>query len=258
MNSKKTIVFIPGGPGLSARTFDLFLTPHLKEHFNLRFYHPMGTGGNPPSKVSSYKTLLDGLTEFVKNIETDVILFGHSFGGILATDLACSKKFLKIKGLAVLGTPFSKDAFNTINATYEEKMDDQAREAVNLFSRSPSNENYKELLVGCKNIYFDNPSEKALNAIREDSCSVNIFINVREEGEKKEYLLEQAKNISYPTVFMAGERDALFTLESCEREANKGNFKLVTIPQAGHFAYIDNPEGVADALKTIFLKKEIV
>ena len=257
MNNKKTIVFIPGGPGLSAQTFDLFLTPHLEKDFDLQFYHPMGTADNSSKETPSYQALLNELTTFVKNIDTDIILFGHSFGGLLATDLICSKKFQKVKGLVVLATPFSQTAFKVINTSYAKNMNDEGRYAIKQFSKYPTNENLKKSMIGCKNIYFNQPSDEILNAMQQDSCNIDIFINARGEAEKKEYLLEQIKSISCKTIFMAGEKDRLFPLESCEEEANKGNFQLAIIPQAGHFAYIDNPEGVADALKTNFLKEKL-
>ena len=218
--SRKTIVFIPGGPGLSAKTFDVFLAPHLENHFNLAFYNPLGTGNNLSDETPTYQAILEDLSGFVEEIKSDIILFGHSFGGIWATDLASSEKNPRIKGLVVLSTPFSKYAYNAINATFSANLENQGKKAMEKFLKESTNQNFKNYLTGCKKIYFNKTPPEGLKAIEQDPCNVDIFIHARIEGERKAHLLDKPINLQ-EDFHGRGEKRIFFPLNDCKKEARK-------------------------------------
>jgi len=96
---KPVICFLPGGPGLSSQT--LRSMELLKRSFDLAFIDPPGTGSSPGTPAANFNEVVDSLNVAIKNLNREIILVGHSYGGIYAGALALRADFPLI-GLRLL------------------------------------------------------------------------------------------------------------------------------------------------------------
>ena len=74
------LVLIPGGPGFEPAS--LRPLEALKAGFDLCFLDPAGTGKSTP-RVDDYEHLIQDIENCIHALGRDVVLVGHSFGGIV-------------------------------------------------------------------------------------------------------------------------------------------------------------------------------
>ena len=259
MKKKKKIVFIPGGPGLGAGSFKkLFL--YLEGDFEPHLYYPMGTGGRElETKEPFYSLLLEDLDQYVRQIGSEVILCGHSFGGLLASDLIYSKGYKSIVGLIVIGAPLSERAFKSMGESYELRKGAELKEAEEAFLKEPNNETLKKYLLEYKEFFFASQNVKAgQRMLLEDTHCAELCIHGREKLDKIGNLLQEIAKVPLKKIFIAGEEEWMLTLDVAKKEAQEGNFEFEPVKGAGHFVHFEDPSATAALLKKHFINlKEV-
>jgi pimeloyl-ACP methyl ester carboxylesterase len=239
-NSKINLVFIPGGPGLSSISFEKLMP--LKEKCSLHFFDPMGTTSE--LKVTpTYSNLLNELKESIKHLD-NIVLCGHSFGGIQAIDLA-SQNPENIKGLIAISSPVSKNAFSIIEKNFESEASIEKNEISNRLANNPTNEIYKEWFYIFRDFYF-NPkkSNEHISIVTEDSVCVRNYSEAITESSQKSETLLNLKKVSIPKLFITGSLDMIMPPLSAKYEATVGGFNLEIIKNAGHFVHYECPKEV--------------
>ncbi len=239
------LVFLAGGPGLSSYSFHK-LKP-LSKIARLHFFDPMGTK-SPLEVEPNYKNLLNEIKDYICDLE-NVILCGHSFGGIQAVDLA-EQSQNNIKGLVCLATPISKDAFKVLNDNFLKFKSIEGDALTNKLASFPSNDVYKDWYIHFKDFYF-NPSHSSLmiDAIKNDTLSVNNYSHAISEASLKENKLIKLKNKNIPKLLLFGEVDNVLPKESAQNQANLGGFELEMIKDAGHFIHYENPQQTIELIE---------
>ncbi|HLE12958.1 MAG: hypothetical protein A2504_12990 [Bdellovibrionales bacterium RIFOXYD12_FULL_39_22] len=248
------LVFIPGGPGLGPNSFDL-----LSEKIvgvNVFYFYPTGTileesGGRTPS-VLSYDVQLADLVNEIKKIKAP-ILCGHSFGGIIATDLAVKSPEL-ISGLICIASPFSKNSFDEVSKNFMAIQNEESETINNLFEKNPTNDLYKKWFAHYAELYFSHKNIKnGKKLLLNDSSCVKAYLDATEEASQKESLLAEIKSSSVRRIFIAGEEDRLLPPNVLEKDAASGDYKFISIEYAGHFAHFDQPDMVSEVIINFIL-----
>ncbi|MEE2670310.1 MAG: alpha/beta hydrolase [Bdellovibrionota bacterium] len=244
-NAKYNLVFIPGGPGLSSISF----TPleELKEEFGLYFFDPMGTR-TPLKTTPTYEALLSELKESITDIE-NVILCGHSFGGIQAIDLA-SQDIPNIKGVIAIGSPVSSHAFEIIGKNFDVELNEDQKRLADLLANDPTDEIYKEWMIAYKDFYF-NPttSNMGVEAIRQDSLCVRSYKEAISESTTKEDKLRSLKDKSILKLYISGSEEKILPPDSAKHEADLGGFDLEIINNGGHFVHYEYPQETMNIIR---------
>ena len=239
-NSKSNInlVFIPGGPGLSSASFNQLMP--LNEKFSLFYFDPMGTT-TELKQVPNYSNLLGELKNVIKNLD-NVVLCGHSFGGIQAIDIL-SENLNNIMKLIVLGSPVSENAFTILKENFKTGITEKHNIISDKLTNQPTDEIFKEWFYIYRDFYF-NPkkSDELISIITEDAVCVKNYSEAIAESFQKSEKLNEVKNIDIPKLFIAGALDRITPPKSAEYDANKGGFELKIVENAGHFVHYECPK----------------
>lgn len=244
-NAKYNLVFVPGGPGLSSISFAPL--EELKEEFGLYFFDPMGTT-SPLRTTPTYEALLSELKKSITDIE-NVILCGHSFGGIQAIDLA-SQDLPNIKGLIAIGSPVSSNAFEIIGKNFDVEINEDQKRLADLLANDPTDEIYKEWMIAYKDFYF-NPktSNIGVEAIRQDSLCVRSYKEAINESTTKEEKLKSLRNKNILKLYISGAEEKILPPDSAKHEAALGGFDLEIVNNGGHFVHYECPQETMSIIK---------
>ena len=244
---KKNIIFIPGGPGLSADSFKSLEA--LSNDYKLHFFNPMGTGGGMHFETPTYDNLLTELRSFIQLIPGEIYLCGHSFGGVQAIDLA-SNGLERVAGIILIGAPVSDETFATFSENVAAATGEKETKFLEDFNAEPTNEKYKEWFNIFKDLYF-NPThaDKMVAVINDDRVNVKNYLNGFSGIMGKAPALENLKTKDIKKLFISGELDKIVPPMSADREAKKGGFELQVIPEAGHFVHFERPEMTAELIR---------
>lgn len=237
-SSEINLVFIPGGPGLSSLSFVPLM--QLKESFNLHFLDPMGT--NSELEVEpTYLNLLNEIEQYIQDF-SNVILCGHSFGGIQAIEIANRGK-ADILGVVAIGSPVSQNAFDILNKNFDFDLSQNQIDLSKKLQTDPTDEIYKKWYFAFRDFYF-NPetADENISVIIDDEVCVKSYSYAIKESSNKENHLKALKTNKILKLYITGELDKVLPPTSANHEAELGGFDLKVIENAGHFSHYEKPE----------------
>lgn len=238
------LALIPGGPGLTTDSL-----AELKAAFEPTSLIAL----DPPTASSdwSYHGLFEiALSQLPKN--SDVVLCGHSFGGILAAEIALRSS--NVKGLICMASPFSETAWESVGKQYESHLTPELKLVADAFDREPNNENFREWIANYGEMYFTRGhADAGREMLRRSRTNLNAYKGAGEEASKKGHLLKELSALQMPKLYLRGELDKLVTPETAIGEADAGGFVSIEIKGASHFMAFDRPTETIDAIKS-FLK----
>jgi len=204
--------------------------------------NPPGFKGNPlPDDFDFHISSYAAMVEAVAAEEKIDLILGHSFGANLLIEVAFRRKF---KGKLMLISP----SLNRDAETKDMKMLDK-------YSR-------KKLLKGLmwtityasiKSAfapYFTDPEELA-NVVKEaklipKKIASDIFLGYFDYITKYKNLAERLITTKIPVYYLRGDKDDIgFTQEHKDTLAKSDLVSFYEIPDAHHFAMVDNPGEVA-------------
>ena len=249
-STAKSLVFLPGGPGLSSATLSSLMI--LSRSFNLYFVDSVQTESYTDDV--SYEGLFSSTAELLEEIKDEYILCGHSFGGILATDLIVTKA-AQAKGLICIASPFSSESFSAVNSQYGFHKTPELEAAETEFLTFPSNKTFQNWLASYGRLYFKEENiEAGAKMLRNDKSSFEIFLSARDGASFNADLLPMIKTLDMSKLFIAGQSDELFPESFAQRDAKHGGFKFHSIQGAGHFVAFDAPIDTAKVIESEFQK----
>lgn len=251
-HSKTNIVFVPGGPGLGPISF--IPVSEFIDSANIYYYYPSGTDEKEMGDQDfSYSAQLKELESEIKKINNPIIV-GHSFGGIIATDLAIQSPNL-IQSLICIATPFSKKVFEAASDVFSKVQYPESSTVNEKFENDPTNENYKEWFSFYGDLYFAKANvNSGKKMILEDSACAKSYLSARNESATKESLLSAIKKVQIDKLFILGKEDKLLPPALLIKDAEAGDFRNKTIEDAGHFVHFDQPKKVANVINE-FIKE---
>lgn len=231
-----TVAVLPGGPGLSGGTLKELQA--LGKQTNVLFVEPEGNGED-----WSYEAILARVVDRLQEMP-NIILCGHSFGGVLAAEIACNG-VLDLKGLILMGAPFSSSARESIRNQFSLHMTPELRAAGEAFSAEPGNETFRKWLYWYRDLYFSPRFiEAGSKMLASDNVEHRAYLGAAKAGADKEHLLPLLKSLRIPKLFLAGEQDQLFCVDVALQEAGNGGFEFRRVKDAGHFMAFEQPNEV--------------
>jgi pimeloyl-ACP methyl ester carboxylesterase len=256
------LVCHPGGPGGSAAEFRDFAG--LDDTFELVLLSPRGSHGSDPAadySLQSYIADLDALREY---LGVDVFdLLGFSHGGIVAMAYAAAHR-AHVRRLVLVDTPgvWDEEAEAAMHRAIELRRDQPwfaaAAKAIEE-EQAGAFSSVDELIANAQTqapLYFHRweGNEKAGRELFGDFAHHEPLHQFNTIEFPNLDLRDRLRTIAAPTLVVVGDDDMIagpVCAEAIVRELPDA--RLVTIPDAGHFVYVEQPEAFRAALTDFLL-----
>ena len=245
--SKQTVVMIPGGPGLGFASY-LKLSETLSDFNSLLIDSPAKAPRNFDDYLSTIKNEL-------RNINEEIILLGHSYGGFVAAYLF-AKEPEKYSGIVLINAPLSKMAFQSINEQYTKFAPISAKKSGEDFYKKPSDIGLRDWMLQCGELYFlKDKMNDAKAMMTQDKISANTFLAIRSADSDAPHIVDQLKPIKKVKLTISGKDDLLVLPEIQKKQAIQMDFIYVTVT-GSHFCHFEYPDEVASLIQRNFKPKE--
>jgi proline iminopeptidase len=266
------IIVLHGGPDFD-HSYLLPDLDRLKDEFRLIYYDQRGRGRSANNVRPQDVTLasdVDDLDKVRQHFRLDApVLLGHSWGTVLALEYSLRHPSSVSRLILMNPAPASASDYALLRKSYLEKlgadMDQQRKIMASQAYQSGDPEavaaryrihfkialkrpaDYEKLMETMKASFIRQGSEGIVKARGvEDQL-------MRDTWEMDGYdLLPKLHSLRVPTLVIRGDYDFI-PLEVSEHIAQAiPNAKLVTIKECGHFAYLECPKKVRNALDDFF------
>jgi pimeloyl-ACP methyl ester carboxylesterase len=234
---RPTVVLLHGGPGVDHTT--LRSLDALSDLAQLVFVDQRGHGRSAPESLErlDLDTWIQDVFAFCEALGIDrPILFGQSFGGIVALGAACRRpgfcsKLIVASSLARFRRERSLAAFERIGA--------EVRRAAEAFFSQPNAENLAVYRRVCMPHYTRRPRDLFAHAITRMEIAEHFFAH---EFMSFDFSAD-LRRIDCPTLVLGGTDDPITTREDAEDLAAAiPSSRLALIADAGHGVFRDQPE----------------
>jgi proline iminopeptidase len=252
----------PGGPGGSAAEFEDFAG--LDDTFELILFSPRGSHGSDPAAdyaLASYVADLEALREQL-GVER-INLLGFSHGGVVAMAYAGAygrriDRLVLADTLAVWGEEAEAAMQRGIEKRASEPWFAGAQKAIEE-EQAGEFSSVDELISNLQRqipLYFHRweGNEQAGGRLSMDFAHAEPLHYFNTVEFPKLDLRAELRRIEAPTLVLAGEDDFIAgpaCAEAIVRELPHA--RLVTIPDSGHFVYVEQPEAFRAALSEFLL-----
>lgn len=246
-------IFLPGGPGLGSEYLEGYLTTLKLPGTIWRGDFP-GDGSNVCSGKPPYDTWNQTLPNALKPFKK-VILVVHSFAGMVT--LTQPKLENVLTGLVLLSTtPKMIDGLipGVLDRTAQQDMTETNR-TKEIFRNDPTDAHLKDFAMA----WFDNITISGQNEAIHQLLSklpyqgAAYYWAMTVFHPKYHYNWVPQK---LPTLILAGTADLItpVSLFDSNKDFDRPNISIQSVPGAGHFPWIENPNGVEAALYQFYQK----
>ncbi len=230
INNDKSItnlLLIPGGPGLSSNTLRIFDV--LADNFNLHYWDTQGTNGSSFDPSIDIGDIINGITEKTSHLK-NLIVLGHSFGGLIATQLV---NLPNVIGIVCMATPLSEEAFIKVGENYQKNITDDLQRKLKEWEHNPSEHSFKNWLASYGKLFFKKKSDKDI--ILNDQVSYKYFLKSRDnkfDFKKIKFdLMASAKK----KLYFLGSEDLLIDESQAKIDARESGFEYFILEDEAHF-----------------------
>jgi proline iminopeptidase len=255
------LVCHPGGPGGSAAEFRDFAG--LDDTFELLLFSPRGSHGSDPADdyaLASYVADVEALREHLGVEQLNLLGFSH--GGCVAIAYAAAhrprvNRLLLVDTLAVWGEEAESAMAQAIERRRDQPWFAEAAQAIEE-EQAGGFSSAAELVANLQRqipLYFHRweGNEQVGRELAGDFAHaepLHHFNTVEFPGLD---LRAQLRTIAAPTLVVAGEDDFICGPVCADAIARQlPDVRLVTVPDSGHFVYVEQPDAFRAAL-TVFL-----
>lgn len=256
------LVCHPGGPGGSAAEFRDFAG--LDDTFELVLLCPRGSLGSDPAddySLASYVGDVEALREHLGVEQLDLLGFSH--GGCVAIAYAAAhpgrvRRLLLVDTLAVWGEKAEAAMQRGVEARSGEAWFADAAKAIEK-EQAGEFASAAELIANLQRqipLYFHRweGNEQAGRELAADFAEAKPLHHFNTVEFPTLDLRDELRSIEAPTLVVVGDDDFIcgpVCADSIVRELSNG--QLVTIPEAGHLVYVEQPEAFRAALNAFLL-----
>jgi proline iminopeptidase len=251
---------LPGGPGMDAA---YLRTDALDRRFTMIYIDPLGTGSSsklPPTErysIARDAAVLEGLRT---QLGLDrVCLVGHSYGGFVVQRYAVDHP-KHVSGLLLYSTTpvtdldWEKDVAANAQWFKDQPWFAEAARGIQAEAAAKDQGALAAALAREWPLYFADWSGHRAEygpLIAQLTVSFDVY---RRRVEREQFDVRQRLGVIHttPTVIIAGERDFLCGVKPSTQLSNAiGGSKLVIIPQAGHYAHLEQPAAFEAAVESL-------
>lgn len=256
------LVCHPGGPGGSAAEFEDFAG--LDDTFELVLFSPRGSHGSDPADdyaLASYVADLEALREHLGVAQFDLLGFSH--GGFVAIAYAAAfgarvGRLVLVDTLAFAGEEADIAMQYGIEARRGEPWFVEAKRAIE-DEEAGAFSSVDELIANLHRqmpLYFHRweGNERVGGRLAMDFAHFEPLHYFNTVELPQFDLRAELRSIEAPTLVMVGDDDFIagpVCADEMLRELPNG--RLVTIPDAGHYTYVEQPEAFRAALTGFLL-----
>jgi pimeloyl-ACP methyl ester carboxylesterase len=256
------LVCHPGGPGGSAAEFRDFAG--LDDTFELVLLSPRGSAGSDPAGdygLASYVADVEALREHLGVEQLDLLGFSH--GGIVAIAYAAAfgprvRRLLLVDTLAVWGDEAEAAMQRAIEERRGEPWFAEAQQAIEE-EQAGEFSSAQELIANLQRqipLYFHRweGKEQTGGELATDFAHAEPLHHFNTVEFPTFDLRAELRTISAPTLVVVGDRDLIagpVCADAIVRELPDA--RLVTIRDAGHFVYVEQPDAFRAALADFLL-----
>jgi pimeloyl-ACP methyl ester carboxylesterase len=256
------LVCHPGGPGGSAAEFRDFAG--LEDTFELVLFSPRGSVGSDAAEdysLGSYVADLEALREHLGVEQLDLLGFSH--GGCVAMSYAAAfghrvHRLLLVDTLAAWGEDAEAAMHRMIESRRGEPWFPDAQQAIEE-EQAAGFSSAEELVANLQRqipLYFHRwqGNEQAGNELAQDFADSEPLHQFNTGEFPALDLRDGLRTIEAPVLVVVGDDD--FICGPACAEAIVGalsDVRLVTIPEAGHFVYVEQPAAFRAALTDFLL-----
>lgn len=260
--SGSLLVCHPGGPGGSSAEFEDFAG--LDDTFELILLSPRGSHGSDPAQdyaLASYVADLEALRDHLGVEQFD--LLGVSHGGIVAIGYAAAfgarvRRLLLVDTLAVWGDDAEQAMQRGIEARRGEPWFADAAKAIEE-EQAGAFSSVDELIANVQRqmpLYFHRweGNEKAGGRLAMDFAHAEPLHYFNTVEFPSFDLRAELRSIEAPTLVVVGDDDFIAGPACADAMLRElPDARLATIPESGHFVYIEQPEAFRAALTDFLL-----
>ena len=259
--SGPTLVCHPGGPGFSSLYFaDLAA---LGDELELVLLDPRGTGGSDPARdpgqyaIADYASDVEELREHL-GLE-QLLLFGHSHGGVVAVEYAAShpdrvERLILASTLPRHGPEQEAAMQRAVEAREGEPWYADAVDALQteLQGEFADGRELMELTRRMMPLYYADYGEREqrhVASLAGDSLCVDATRLWEKELWEHFDLRPLLPGLAMPTLVITGEQDFI-TGPACAAELSDGipAAETVVLPGSGHMIFVEAPEEFREAV----------
>jgi proline iminopeptidase len=256
------LVCHPGGPGGSSAEFEDFAG--LDDTFELVLFSPRGSHGSDPADdyaLASYVADLEGLRAHLGVEQFDLLGFSH--GGVVAIAYAAAfgdrvGRLLLVDTLAVWGDEAETAMQRGIEARAGEPWFADAATAIEE-EQAGAFSSVDELIANTQRqipLYFHRweGNEKAGGRLAMDFAHAEPLHYFNTVEFPTFDLRGELRSIEAPTLVVVGDHDFICGPACADAIVPElRDVRLVTIPESGHFVYVEQPEAFRAALTGFLL-----
>jgi proline iminopeptidase len=246
----RPVLLLSGGPGFSPD----YLRPvanELSGKYRFILLHQRGTGRSTEPGQITFPNLVADIESLRRELgQEQLILAGHSFGGILSMMYARTHPD-RVAALALInsGGPTLK-AVAQFNANLESRFSAEEKAAIKEWTGRLEKERRKavfEITKAKTAAYFADRSKAKLliDGMNEDSFRDSVFWAIVPQMMALD-IREGLDKVKAPVLVLHGKQDPLET--AAEVHETFPGSKLVVLENAGHFAWLEQPKAFFGAL----------
>jgi len=252
----KPILIINGGPGMDSEGSSLIAKEISNLNYKTIIYDQRGTGKSVVENPDTTNITLDLMVEDIEDLRKKLklkkwVVFGHSFGGILATYYV-SKYPEKIEKVIFSSSAGMNLKFKYyINSRINKNLNKAQQDSLAIYQY-----NREKRLEIISNAYVYN--KKFVGQIAERLNEYNAHINrlVYQDLAKIEYDYTGKFTENEIPVLVIHGKDDFISIETAQEIADSfGNSRLVLLENCAHIGWLDSKEKYLNEIK-IFLEKK--
>lgn len=248
--SGKPILIINGGPGMNCEGFGGIAQELAKMEYQTIIYDQRGTGKSIVENINSESITMDLMVEDIENLRKHLkikqwTIFGHSFGGIMASYYATKHPetiekllFSSSGGLNMNFTSYVQERLN--NNLTKIQRDSLGYFQNKLDEGDTSFETLKLRAKYLANAYVFDKSKAPIIAERLTQIKFEINRLVFQDLRKIKFdCTNSFKNFKKPVLVLQGKNDIISTETAQEITNAFPNSKLILLDNCGHYGWLD-------------------
>lgn len=264
---RDTLIAIHGGPGVDLESLLGDFVPLTARHVVI-FYDQRGTGGSTLPRDTTRLTA----TQQIMDLDAvrshfglaRVTLVAHSYGPLLAATYAIAHPD-RVQRMVFFGPvpPRRGDFWARFGQSFATKIDSASRRRMNDANRR-MNDPAQDQRRGCRDYWAEAvrprlaEPDRTSSLIMSDFCAASpaaivyglTTTNRVVMGSYGDWDIRAAlKNVSAPTLVVHGEQESIPMDLVEEWVTSLPNARLVKVPRAAHFTYLERPEIVWPAVE---------
>ncbi len=263
LRQRPTLVVLHGGPGFDHAYFKPGLSP-LADTFQIVYVdlRCQGRSARPPVDTCTLEQMADDVAALCERLAIEQpFVLGHSAGGFVALSLAVRHPDL-LGGLILVDTAAATAEMWESMSMLEQRYGREARAAAErMFGGDFSEAATVDFMRLVFPAYVHDPSRfsDVAEAVGRSAFNTEVASFYFSERAPLYDLRDRVPHIRVPSLVAVGEFDWLTPPSASQSlAAALPNARLLILPNAGHFAFLEQPEAFMHAVRDLAAARQFV